>query len=118
MHADVIVVSPGVSRLAIAVKPPSAVGAVVYEEIVIDPTRPTKIAQSQPFHELNVALYAGPRAETSRLLLGTTRDVPLHGRTGSSVVKVGDGSWLVVAAPWRATCRASLRRWHCSSASR
>ena len=98
MHADVIVVSPGVSRLAIAVKPPSAVGAVVYEEIVIDPTRPTKIAQSQPFHELNVALYAGPRAETSRLLLGTTRDVPLHGRTGSSVVKVGDGNWLVVAS--------------------
>jgi signal transduction histidine kinase len=98
LHSDVITVSPGVSRLAIAVRPPSAAGAAVYEEIVIDPTRPTKIAQSQPFHELNVALYAGPRADTSRLLLGTTSHVPLRGRTGSSEVKVGDGNWLVVAS--------------------
>ena len=98
LHSDVIAVSPGASRLVVAVKSPTAAGVVVYEEIVIDPTRPTKIAQSQPFHELNVALYAGPRAEASRLLLGTTRDVPLRGRTGNTVVKVGDGSWLVVAS--------------------
>jgi signal transduction histidine kinase len=98
MHADVIVVSPGVSRLAIAVRPPGAPGTAVYEEYTVDPARPTKIAQSQPFHELNVALYAGPRADTSRLLLGTTSDLPLRGRTGSSVVKVGDGNWLVVAS--------------------
>src|SRR6266542_1740196 len=98
MHSDVIVVSPGVSRLGLAVKPPGGSGTVVYEEYVIDPTRPTKIARSQPFHELNVALYAGPRAGTSTLLLGTTRDIPLRGRTGSSVVKVGDGNWLVVAS--------------------
>ncbi len=43
LHSDVIAVSPGVSRLAIAVKPPTAAGAVVYEEVAIDPTRPTKI---------------------------------------------------------------------------
>jgi signal transduction histidine kinase len=98
LHADVITVSPGVSRLAIAVKPPTAAGAAVYEEYVVDPSRPTRIAQSQPFHELNVALYVGSRPETARLLLGTTRDVPLRGRTGSSEVKVGDGNWLVVAS--------------------
>lgn len=113
LHADVITVSPGVSRLAIAVKPPTAAGAVVYEEVVIDPTRPTKIAQSEPFHELNVALYAGPRADTSRLLLGTTSNLPLRGRTGSSAVKVGDGNWLVVASarhPLAGTLASNLPR--------
>jgi signal transduction histidine kinase len=99
IHTDLVVVSPGVSRLAVALKSPvSAAGAVVYEEYVVDPSRPTRIAQSQPFHELNVALYAGPRADTPRLLLGTTRDIPLRGRTASRQVTVGDGHWLVVAS--------------------
>jgi signal transduction histidine kinase len=98
IHADVIVVSEGVSRLAVAIKPPTGSGAAVYEEYIVDPTRPTKIAQSQPFHELNVALYVGSRPDEARLLIGTTRDVPLRGRTGSSQVKVGDGTWLVVAS--------------------
>jgi signal transduction histidine kinase len=99
IHTDLVVVSPGVSRLAVALKSPvSAAGAVVYEEYVVDPSRPTRIAQSQPFHELNVALYVGSRPETARLLLGTTRDIPLRGRTASRQVTVGDGHWLVIAS--------------------
>src|SRR6266516_4351911 len=99
IHTDLVVVSPGVSRLAVALKSPvSAAGAVVYEEYVVDPSRPTRIAQSQPFHELNVALYVGSRPETARPLLGTTRDVPLRDRTSSRQVTVGDGLWLVIAS--------------------
>jgi len=45
IHTDLVVVSPGVSRLAVALKSPvSAAGAVVYEEYVVDPSRPTRIA--------------------------------------------------------------------------
>jgi signal transduction histidine kinase len=98
LRTDIFVVSPGQSRLGIVLGPPAAAaGTVVYEEIVVDPARPTQLTKSQPFHELNVALYVGPRAVADKLLIATTRAVPLQGRTATSTVQVGGSSWLIVA---------------------
>jgi signal transduction histidine kinase len=97
--SDVFVVSTGQSRLGVVLGSPVAPsGTVVYQEFVVDPTRPARVTQSQPFHELNVALYVGARPETAKLIISTGRDVPLRGRVASSPVTVGGSTWLVVAS--------------------
>jgi signal transduction histidine kinase len=99
LHSDVFVVSTTDSRLGAAIGPPvSSPGTVLYEEYIVDPARPSTLTQSQPFHELNAALYVAHSPVASKLLLSTTPRVPLRGRTASSPIAVGDGSWLVVAS--------------------
>jgi signal transduction histidine kinase len=98
LHSGVFVVSEGQSRLGVAIGPPVAPsGTVVYQEFLVDPARPRPITQSQPFHELNVALYVGTQPTAETLLFSTTQDVPLRGKVASGQVAVGDSSWLVVA---------------------
>jgi signal transduction histidine kinase len=99
LHLDVFAVSGTDSRLGVALGPPATpAGTVVYEEFSVDPTRSRAITQGAPFHELNVALYAGVRPSTAKLFLSTTTQVPLRGRTASSAVAIGDGSLLLVAS--------------------
>jgi signal transduction histidine kinase len=96
--SDVIVVAPGTSRLALVAGPPlSPPGTVLYQEFVVDPSKPVKITQAQPFHELDVALYVGRRAEPAKLLISTSHNLPLTGHVASRPVPVGGGSWLLVA---------------------
>jgi signal transduction histidine kinase len=97
-RTDVFPVASGGSRLGFVLGAPAApAGTVVYEEYAVDPARPAAIAQSAPFHELNVALYVGATPDPAKLILATTRTVPLRGRTASSKIAAGDSSWLVVA---------------------
>jgi signal transduction histidine kinase len=89
----------GQSRLAIAVGPPTtAAGTFVYEEYTVDPSRPLPIGSTQPFHELNAALYAATTPQASKLLLATTTKLPLHGTTASAPVTSGGSPWVVVVA--------------------
>jgi signal transduction histidine kinase len=98
LQSDMIVVAQGQSRLALVLGPPSApAGTVVYAEFVLDPARPVPVTQSEPFHELNVALYVGAKVDPGKLLLATATRLPLHGRVATSKVTVGAGTWLVAA---------------------
>lgn len=98
IRSDILVVAPRQTRLAVTLGPPAApAGTVIYEEYALDPSKPATITQSQPFHELNAAIYIGTNADPSKLVLSTTSKLPLHGRTATSEVAVGGGTWLVVA---------------------
>lgn len=70
---------------------------VVYYEVVTDPRRPAKVTQSEPFHELNVALYVGDTPSPAKVLLTTAAHLPLTGHVARSDVAVGGDTWLVVA---------------------
>jgi signal transduction histidine kinase len=98
VRSDVFAVPEGGSRLALALAVTGPVKTVVYEEYAVDPTKATPITQSQPFHELNVALYVSARPAHDKLLLSTTSHLPLQGKVATDTVSVGDNSWLVVAA--------------------
>ncbi|MCW2539232.1 MAG: Integral rane sensor signal transduction histidine kinase [Frankiales bacterium] len=98
LRSDVFNVPEGGARLAVALGVPGPVRTVAYEEVVVNPSRATPLTQSQPFHELNVALYVSTRADAAKLLLSTTSQVPLRGKTATAAVLVGDDSWLIVAA--------------------
>ena len=98
IHTDLFTLPGNQSRLGITLGPPVApAGSVIYEEIVADPTRPATITQSEPFHELNAAVYVGSKPVSSDLLLATTSKLPLTGDVVSSPVKVGASTWLVRA---------------------
>jgi signal transduction histidine kinase len=102
LHSGTFTVSPGHARLAVVLGAPAAPpGTAVYEEVTVDPSQPAAITQSEPFHELNVALYAGSHPVASNLLIATSGTRPLRGDTASYVVPVGDGTWLVVASARR-----------------
>ncbi len=89
----------GQSRLGAAIGPPlTASGTVVYVEAPVDPAKPTPLTKSEPFHELNAALYVGTKPIAGKLLLSTTSDLPLDGRTARSPIIVGASTWLVVAS--------------------
>lgn len=97
-HSDVYTLSEGQSRLGVAIGPPAAPpGTAIYAEYVVDPTRPTPLTQSQPFHEINVAIYVSARVDKTKLLLSTTPDLPLRGHTATSEMTIGGDAWLVVA---------------------
>jgi signal transduction histidine kinase len=97
LRSDLFESPEGGARLAVALGIAGPVKTVAYEEVVVDPSRPTRLTQSQPFHELNVALYVSARVEAAKLLLSTTSQVPLRGKTATAAVPVGDDSWLIVA---------------------
>src|SRR4051812_4608387 len=73
-RTDVLQLTTGQSRLALAAGPPStAAGRAVYLEYTVDPSRPLAVANSQPFHELNAAVYAASAPIASKLVITTTR---------------------------------------------
>jgi signal transduction histidine kinase len=54
------------------------------------------VTQQRPFDELDVALYASPRADPSQLVLTTTR-LPFTGEAAHRLVPVGGTHWLLAA---------------------
>jgi signal transduction histidine kinase len=99
LHSDVFQVSPGQSRLAIALGPPATpAGTIVYQEYVVDPSKTRDVTQAEPFHELNAALFVGAKADPAKLVLTTASSMPLRGEVATSTVKVGDDTWLVAAS--------------------
>jgi PAS domain S-box-containing protein len=90
-----LIVDQGVTKLVLAM----AVGgtrAVVYEESVLDPTRPVPAPPESPFHSLRAALYASPDADPDRLVFSTEADLPLSGRVELLPRPVGADRWLLV----------------------
>jgi signal transduction histidine kinase len=99
LHPGIIPAANGKTRLAVALgAPATAAGTLVYEEFAIDPSRSPAVTQTEPFHELNVALYAGNQPAASNLVIATTSSTPLKGHTASYPVPVGDSKWLVIAS--------------------
>jgi signal transduction histidine kinase len=99
VHSAVLSMSTGDSRLAVAIGPPTApAGTVIYEEQPVKPTQRTTVTDSQPFHELNAALYVGSRQDPKNLILTTASSMPLRGRVSTSAVQVGGDTWLVAAS--------------------
>lgn len=80
--------------VGIAVGPPAAPpGTVLYRESALTPT--PAVAASAPFSEVEVAFYAGPRADPSQLAIATGK-APLRGGTYTTVTKIGASPWLLV----------------------
>jgi signal transduction histidine kinase/CheY-like chemotaxis protein len=88
-----LVRDPGGLRLVIA-----EMGRVfvAYEESPVDPTRAIPDTPGSPFNDLNVALYASPRRDPSKLAITTTGHAPTGGRNDQRVLPVGADRWLLV----------------------
>jgi signal transduction histidine kinase len=88
----------GKTRLiGFAIGPPTtAPGRAILLVAPIDP-RPTaahRVTRQRPFDELDVALYASPRADPSQLVLTTTR-LPFTGDVAHRLVAAGGTHWLL-----------------------
>ncbi|HVY10048.1 MAG TPA: ATP-binding protein [Mycobacteriales bacterium] len=71
-------------------------GLVVYEQLPIDLEAAASAATaSEPFHELNVALYAAARRDPRALLLTTNGTVPSSGDIATASAPFGADTWLV-----------------------
>jgi signal transduction histidine kinase len=98
IHTDVLPISGDDSILAAAIGPPTApAGTVVYLEGPARPTQQQNVTSSQPFHELNVAVYVSSHVDPAKLILSTASSLPLRGMVSTSTFAVGDGTWLVAA---------------------
>ena len=99
IHSEIFPIAPGQTRLAMALGAPATpAGTVIYEEYVVDPTKALSITESEPFHELNAALYVGSKVDPAKLVLSTASSLPLHGRVATSPVTIGGDTWLVAAS--------------------
>jgi signal transduction histidine kinase len=67
---------------------------VVYLQYPLDFASQPSTA-SQPFHELRLALYAGPRPDPALLLLTTNGPAPSGGSVASATAPFGADTWLV-----------------------
>lgn len=88
----------GSTRILDLAYPVGVGNLVIVEEIPLDPTAAgAATAQGQPFRELQVALYAGPRRDPAILVLTTAPGgrVPLTGTVATATADVGADTWLV-----------------------
>jgi signal transduction histidine kinase/CheY-like chemotaxis protein len=69
---------------------------VAYEESPVDPTRAIPEAPGSPFNDLEVALYASPRPDPSKLAITTTGNPPTGGQIDTRVLPVGADRWLLL----------------------
>jgi len=98
IHTDVLRISGHDAILAAAIGPPTApAGTIVYLEAPVRPTQQQTVTSSQPFHELNVAVYVGSHADPAKLLLTTASNLPLRGMVSTNTFAVGADTWLVAA---------------------
>jgi signal transduction histidine kinase len=97
-HSDIYQIAPKQSRIGLSIGPPlTPPNTAIYAEYAVDPSRPSPLTRSQPFHEINVAIYVGPKVDNAKLLLSTTPDLPLRGHTATSEMTIGDDTWIIVA---------------------
>jgi signal transduction histidine kinase len=88
----------GSARILDLAYPVGVNNLAVFYEVSIDPTAAgAATAQGQPFRELQVALYAGPRRDPAILVLTTAPGgrVPLTGTVATATSTVGADTWLV-----------------------
>lgn len=72
---------------------------IVYAERTVPPDRLSRVHNNPAVSGLNYALYLGPRAQSSNLLLASVTRVPLQGRTASNTVPFGDMALTLVVSP-------------------
>ena len=71
---------------------------VIYRESVLRPPgQRRQLTSTQPFSEIETALYAGPKPEPDQVVLAT-RALPIPGYTVNHVIDVGADKWLLVVA--------------------
>jgi signal transduction histidine kinase/ActR/RegA family two-component response regulator len=71
---------------------------VAYEESPVDPTRPIPATPGSPYNDLNVALYASPRPEPSKLVISSTGRALTGDAVERRVLPVGADRWLLLIA--------------------
>ena len=82
--------------LGFALGPPTAPqGTVLYREQILGPVAPPRQANTAPFHELEVALYATPHVDDQQVLVTTTSKLPMRGSVLYRHIDVGSGRWLL-----------------------
>jgi diguanylate cyclase (GGDEF)-like protein len=99
VSTGVIATPGGERRLGQALRVDAAPDSlIIYRESVLRPPgRRRQLTSTQPFSEIEAALYAGPTAEPDQVVLAT-RALPIPGRTVDHVVDVGADRWLLVVA--------------------
>ena len=101
LHTSKLVPTPvvGAQRLlGFALGPPVApAGTVLYREARLGPVvSPPAQAGTQPFEELEVALYGTPTVMPQQILIATTTHLPLRGTIRKEPQPAGDATWLLV----------------------
>jgi diguanylate cyclase (GGDEF)-like protein len=99
VSTGVIATPGGERRLGQALRVDAAPDSlIIYRESVLRPPgQRRQLTSTQPFSEIEAALYAGPTAEPDQVVLAT-RALPIPGRTVDHVVDVGADRWLLVVA--------------------
>jgi signal transduction histidine kinase/CheY-like chemotaxis protein len=83
-------------RLAFALQAHS--GLVLYEVLAADLSQPiAATGSSNPFSDLQGAIYASSTADPAALVLSDTRKLPIGGQVDREQVDVGVSHWLIVA---------------------
>ena len=98
----------GASFIGFALGPPvTRPGSAIYLQLPIDPAAAASapVTRSQPFNELDVALYVGARPNPRQLALATA-PAPLAGDVAYRRISVGGRKWTLAAS---ATSRSSAR---------
>jgi serine phosphatase RsbU (regulator of sigma subunit) len=87
---------PGLGYLFPSTQQP---GYLAYAESALSPNRTQQTRQGQAFDNLDFAVYLGGSQDPARLVLATTPQLPIRGRTAQEPVPFGDSSFLLVASP-------------------
>lgn len=99
MHTKQTVATPviGPQRLlGFALGPKTAPnGTVLYREQRLGPLRPPRQASTQPFSELDVAIYGTPRPVPGQVLTSTTPRLPLGAGAVNKPLAAGASQWLL-----------------------
>jgi serine phosphatase RsbU (regulator of sigma subunit) len=78
--------------------PAAPAGMVLYRQTALGPVGPPRQAGTQPFSELNVALYAAPRPDVAQVIVQTAAQLPSHGKTRTEPLPVGVSTWTLQAS--------------------
>jgi hypothetical protein len=83
--------------LGFALGPPAAPpGTVMFQQSTLGPVvAPPRQAGTDPFSEVDVALYAAVRPDSAQIIVGTTSELPLTGKVHSQTIPVGSAQWLL-----------------------
>jgi signal transduction histidine kinase len=93
----------GASFVGFALGPPvTRPGSAIYLQVPIDPAAAASapVTRSQPFNELDVALYVGARPDSRQLALATA-PAPLTGDVAYRRISVGGRRWTLAASARR-----------------
>lgn len=100
LHTPKLVPTPviGAQRLlGFALGPPVApAGTVLYRESPLGPAvSAPQAASTQPFAEIEIALYATPTVRADQVLVATAHKLPLRGTVREQPLPAGDANWLL-----------------------